>query len=125
MLSNERYMSLTTYRKDGRAVATPVWFVPDGDHLLVWTGAATGKAKRIRNNPRVTVAACTARGKVTGPSFEARATFLPPGDGARVQALLNRKYGLQKRLLDLANSVMRAVRRREPVAAAYLRITPE
>lgn len=123
-LISERYISLTTFRRDGRAVATPVWFVCDGARLLVWTGASTGKAKRIRNNPAVTVAACTMRGAVAGPAFAARATILPDGEGTRIQALLNRKYGLTKRLLDLFNGVMRRVRRRRPVPSAYLEIRP-
>ena len=123
-LATERYISLTTFRRDGRAVATPVWFVRDGNRILVWTGATTGKAKRIRHNPHVTVAACTMRGAVTGPTFTATATFLPAGEWPRVQALLNRKYGLIKRLLDLYNGVIRRVRRRPPASSAYLAITP-
>lgn len=122
-LAKERYISLTTFRRDGRAVATPVWFAHDGARLLVWTGAATGKAKRLRNNPRVTVAACAMRGAVSGPAFPATATLLPASEGPRVQAMLNRKYGLVKRLLDLYNTVSRLPRRQPPAQSAYLEIT--
>jgi hypothetical protein len=61
-LGSEKYLLLTTYRKDGRGVPTPLWVVPDGAGLMVWTPAGTGKVKRIRNNGRVTVQACDFRG---------------------------------------------------------------
>ncbi|HVA90260.1 MAG TPA: PPOX class F420-dependent oxidoreductase [Chloroflexota bacterium] len=120
---SEKYLSLVTFRRDGRAVATPVWFVLDGTRLLVWTGAATGKAKRIRNNPQVSVTPCSVRGALKGELVPAVARLLPQSDGPRVQALLNRKYGVVKRLLDGANAISRIIRRRQPTAAAYLEIT--
>ena len=79
-LSRERIISLTTYRRDGRGVATPVGFVGEGEHLLIWTATTTGKVKRIRNNSQVTVAAGTARGEATGPEWAATATILPVYD---------------------------------------------
>ena len=57
-LEPHRYISLTTYRRDGRAVATPVWFALDGDRILVWTDRVAGKAKRIRATGRAAVAPC-------------------------------------------------------------------
>ena len=62
VLERTTYLSLTTFRRDGRPVATPVWFALDGDSILIWTGANAGKAKRIRNNPNVMVAACDFKG---------------------------------------------------------------
>lgn len=120
---SESYLSLTTFRRDGRAVATPVWFALDDARILVWTGASTGKAKRIRNNPRVRVAPCSVRGTLKGDPVPAMARFLPHEDGARVQALLRRKYGLVKRLLDISNTLVRAARRRQAAPAAYIEIT--
>jgi hypothetical protein len=56
-LAVERHISLTTFRRDGTAVSTPVWVVSDdGRRLLVWSGANTWKVKRIRRDPRVRVA---------------------------------------------------------------------
>ena len=56
-LARERYISLTTRKRDGTTASTPVWVVSDdGRRLLVWTGASTWKAKRIRRDPRVLVA---------------------------------------------------------------------
>jgi hypothetical protein len=69
-----------------------VWFGEEGDKLYVMTRSDMGKAKRIRNNPRVRVAPCTVRGKVTGPEFEASARILPPEQHAQARPAINRKY---------------------------------
>jgi uncharacterized protein len=116
-------ISLTTFRPSGAAIATPVWFVLEGPCILVWTFADRGKVKRIRRDPRVTVAPCTYRGRPTGAAFAATARLLPPSDGPRVQALLGQKYGLRKRLYDQVNAIQGVVRRHrsEPV---YLEIMP-
>ncbi|MFM8415984.1 MAG: PPOX class F420-dependent oxidoreductase, partial [Actinomycetota bacterium] len=66
MLSNkEKYVSLVTFRRDGRAVPTPVWFAAVGDEFGVITETNVGKVKRIRNNPRVTVQVCDVGGKLS------------------------------------------------------------
>jgi uncharacterized protein len=87
-----KYMSLTSFRRDGTPVATPVWFVQDGDRLLVETDAASYKVRWIRRNPAVTVAACTATGRLRGPSVPARAAVLPQRAVAQAQRLMARKY---------------------------------
>ena len=74
----QKYVSLTTFRKTGAAVPTPVWFGEQDGKLYVMTRSDLGKTKRIRNNPQVKVALCTMRGKVTGPEFAAKARILPP-----------------------------------------------
>jgi uncharacterized protein len=91
-----KYVSMTSFKRDGTAVATPMWFVADNGHLLVETDAASGKAKRIRRNPAVTVAECTASGKVTGREVRAHAEFLDEGERARVERLIARKYRVDK-----------------------------
>ena len=100
-LAAERYISLTTFKRDGTAVSTPVWVVTDnGRRLLVWSGANTWKVRRLRREPRVLVAPASIRGRERGPRVAGRARVVPdPG----VQALLRRKYGWQKRVLDLLN----------------------
>ena len=87
-----KYVSLTSYRRDGTAVATPVWFVVDGRRLLVDTDPGSFKVKRIRRNPAVTVAPCTASGRPRGDAVSARAEILPEAELGRVQALIGRKY---------------------------------
>lgn len=95
-LHNQKYISLTTFRKTGIGVATPVWFGEDADNLYVMTRSDMGKAKRIRNNPQVKVAPCTFRGKVTGPEFPARARILPPEQHQRARQSINRKYWMAR-----------------------------
>ena len=63
-LGAEKFVSLTTYKKDGAAVATPMWIGRDGDHLFVWTPVDSWKAKRVRNNPGVALTPCSRGGKV-------------------------------------------------------------
>ncbi|WP_067138590.1 PPOX class F420-dependent oxidoreductase [Microtetraspora malaysiensis] len=93
-----QYVSLVTLRRDGTPVATPVWVMRDGDALVVWTVADSGKVKRIRRNPQVTVAPCDVRGRLRGDAVPARAELLPPEQGDHVRELLMKKYGLLGRL---------------------------
>ena len=95
-IRSQRYISLGTFRKTGAKVATPVWFGEDGDKLYVMTLSKMGKTKRIRNNPQVTVAPCTIRGKVTGPEVAALARILPPEEQAHARQTINRKYLLAR-----------------------------
>ena len=70
-----KYLRVTSYRRDGTPVATPVWFVQDGAQLLAETGASSYKVRRIRANPAISVVACSASGRpqyghaVTGEIF--------------------------------------------------------
>jgi PPOX class probable F420-dependent enzyme len=120
-----KYILLTTYRATGEAVATPVWFAEDGERLLVWTGAKTGKVRRIRANGHVTICPCTATGRPTGEAFQATARILPAEQGPAVQRLLDARYGVVKRVIDLYNEAARRIRRRTRVEPAYLAITME
>jgi uncharacterized protein len=95
-ISGQKYISLGTFRKSGAKIATPVWFGEDGDKLYVMTLSKMGKTKRIRNNPQVTVAPCTMRGKVTGPEVAALARILPQEEQAHARLTINRKYLLAR-----------------------------
>ncbi|MEU8609122.1 PPOX class F420-dependent oxidoreductase [Actinoplanes sp. NPDC048791] len=106
-LGAEKYVLLTTFRRDGRAVPTPLWVVPDGPGLAFWTPAGTGKVKRIRNSGRVTVAACDVRGNVRGAAIEAQARIGDAADLRRVAEGLKRKYGLMGRLSLLGSKLRR------------------
>jgi PPOX class probable F420-dependent enzyme len=92
--ADARFISLTTYRRAGTAVATPVWTVADGPRLLVWTAADSGKAKRLRHTPSVTVAASDARGNAHGDAVPGNARLLPPEELTRVERLFAAKYRL-------------------------------
>jgi PPOX class probable F420-dependent enzyme len=89
-----KYVSLTTFRRDGTPVSTPVWFVSENGSLLVETDDDSYKAKRIRRNDNVTVTSCNAMGRLTGEAVSARATILPAEELPRVERLLHRKYRL-------------------------------
>jgi PPOX class probable F420-dependent enzyme len=95
-IHGQRYISLASFRKNGVAVYTPIWFAEDNDKLYFMTSSKTGKYKRIRNNPQVKIAPCTMRGKITGPEFPATARILPPEEFARVRRMINAKYWLAR-----------------------------
>lgn len=100
-LARERYISLTTFKRDGTPVSTPVWVVSDdGRRLLVWSGARTWKVRRLRRDPRVLVAPASFRGAERGPRLAGTAKVI---DDPGIDALLRRKYGWQKRALELAD----------------------
>lgn len=91
-LHGHKYILLTTFRKAGTAVPTPVWFGEEEGKLYVMTRSDSGKFKRIRNHPQVRVAPCSMRGKSNGPEFSASARILPPEDWPRARKAVNRKY---------------------------------
>ncbi|HVP56186.1 MAG TPA: PPOX class F420-dependent oxidoreductase [Candidatus Eisenbacteria bacterium] len=101
-----KYLNLETFRKTGVGVRTPVWFAQDPaspdsmTRFYVYTLPDSGKAKRIRNNPKVRIAPCNMRGDLRGAWIEARARICAGDETAKGQALLNQKYGLAKRIGD-------------------------
>jgi PPOX class probable F420-dependent enzyme len=95
-LAGKRYLSLASFRKNGQAVRTPLWFAEQEGNLYVMTRDDSWKYKRIRNNPRVLVAPCTARGRITGPDVEARARILQPEEFSAARRALQRKYWLMR-----------------------------
>ncbi|MCD0483825.1 PPOX class F420-dependent oxidoreductase [Streptacidiphilus sp. ASG 303] len=102
-----KYLLVTTYKKDGSTVPTPVWVVRDGDALGVWTAADSWKVKRIRNRADVLVAPCDVRGGRQGEDVPATAELLDADGTERYRALLARKYGLLGRLTMLGSRLRR------------------
>jgi PPOX class probable F420-dependent enzyme len=100
-IHGQKYICLITFKRTGDVVSTPVWFAEKDDKLYVKTRRDSGKAKRIRNNPRVRVASCTISGKVTGPEFEAYARILPEENSADARSVIDKKYWLAR--LSLSN----------------------
>ena len=90
----QKTILLTTFRRDGTPVGTPVSIAVDGDRAFVRTWDTTGKMKRLRNNPEVTLAPATTRGTATGPVLPARARILTGSESAHAGRLLARKYPL-------------------------------
>jgi len=95
-IHGQRYISLATFRKNGVAVYTPIWFAEDNGRLYFMTSSKSGKFKRIRNNPKVKIAPCTMRGKITGPEFAATVRILKPEEFQRVRQGINAKYWLAR-----------------------------
>ncbi|GAA1068896.1 PPOX class F420-dependent oxidoreductase [Kitasatospora nipponensis] len=93
-LSTGSYLLVTTFRKDGTGVPTPVWVVRDGDALGIWTVTGSWKVRRIRNRPDVLVGPCDVRGNPTGPQVPGVAEICPPQRTAAYRTLLRQKYGL-------------------------------
>ena len=101
-LAEHRYLRLTTFRKNGTAVATPVWFAPDDGRLLVITEETSFKVRRINNNPSVLIAPCDARGRPLGDNVAATAEVLPDAELSHTREVLTARYGVQSHAITLA-----------------------
>jgi hypothetical protein len=122
-LERESYLSLATFRRDGRAVETPVWFAPGGGRLYVFSEAKAGKMKRLANDPSCRVAACDMRGKVHGDWIPGRARRLDDAAGIAVAyEALQAKYGWQMRITDF---ISRLTGRYDARALIEIELTPE
>jgi PPOX class probable F420-dependent enzyme len=120
-----KYVSLVSYKRDGAPVATPMWFVADGERLLVSTDAHSAKVRRIRRNAEVTIAACRPSGRVTGEPVAAKAEVLPASEHERAQKLLERKYRLDFILILPVYKLVQRIRgNRQSGEIAVLAITP-
>lgn len=120
-----KYLSITSFRRDGTGVATPVWFVQEAGRLLVQTDANSGKVKRIRRNPRVTIAPCGATGRLRAEPVAALAELLPAAELGRVQQLMARKYRIDLIFIKPIRSLQAALRRGQPPATEVaVAITP-
>lgn len=106
-LASAKYLLLTTFRRDGTAVPTPVWVVGDGSLLYAWSAVDTGKVKRIRRDGAVLVAACDFHGKADGPAKPGTARLLDAEGTERVRDLIRRKYGISGRLTLLGSLLRR------------------
>lgn len=98
-LAAERYVIVTTFRRDGRAVPTPVWAAGDSGELVLWSVRDAGKVKRIRNSGRVEVQASDFRGaKTHGAKVAGEARLLDDADSERVREAIAHKYGIVGRV---------------------------
>ncbi|MFI6377511.1 PPOX class F420-dependent oxidoreductase [Streptomyces sp. NPDC050546] len=104
-----KYLLITSYRRNGTPVATPVWVVRDGDALGAWTPAGSWKVKRIRNRADVLAGPCDLRGNPTGEQLPATAEICDPATTARYRRLIARKYGLTGRLTLLGSRLRRGL----------------
>jgi PPOX class probable F420-dependent enzyme len=127
-LVDERYMSLTTFRRDGTPVATPVWVTPFGDESVAfWTSSGSGKAKRLAHTSRVTVQPSDARGRVkpgTEP-IEATARVVEGQDLEEIRRQVKAKYGFQTKITKALGTLWGIVRgKRIPYGDRGVIVTP-
>jgi uncharacterized protein len=121
-LGNESFVSLTTFRRNGEGVPTPVWVARDGEALIVLTPEESYKVGRVRADPRVRLTPSTRAGRVKdgGPLVEGTAEVVSdPAETGRQRDLIRRKYGWQYRVTLLVERLL--ARREKP--RVILRIT--
>jgi len=114
-LQGQKYINLETFRKNGQGVRTPVWFAGEPEQgvpekLYAYSTADSGKAKRIRNNPRVRVAPCDVRGKLLGDWIDAAATIVSGEEAEHGMKLLNKKYFPWRQILGFFSLFSRSKR---------------
>lgn len=109
---DHKYINLETYKKNGQAVRTPVWFVTFDDQIFVMTTKNTGKVKRIRNNTDVKVMPCGMRGEPKGEWIHAKARFATESETQKAIQMRVKKYGFRAKLVGMF------IRKDEPVVIA-------
>jgi PPOX class probable F420-dependent enzyme len=120
-ITDETYVLFTSFRKSGEGVGTAVWIaaLPDGTAGFT-TELSSGKVKRVRNNPRVTLQPCDVRGRVKAGSdiVEATAEVLVGDDATPVSAAIRRKHSVMTKFLGLGDLFRRLLRKSEPTECA-------
>ena len=122
-----RYLSVTSFKRDGTGVATPVWFVSDGRRLFALTDLHSAKILRMRRDPHVLVASCRVDGKPRAEPVPAHVEVLiATSELERVRKLLIERYKISYRLVMLIYGIGRRLRGHGSVAeGAALAITVE
>lgn len=127
-LGDERFVSLTTFRRTGEPVTTPVWVVRDGDALVAYTAGESGKVTRIRQDGHAELRACDRRGRVPEgtPTVPATAVVDESPEALRLtERLLRVKYGWEFGAVRVLHGLERLLRRSPvPRARVVLRLTP-
>lgn len=101
-LHEYNYISLSTRKRDGSFLSTPVWFASDDNQLYVFSAGNAGKVKRLRNFSDCKIAPCNAMGKLLDENIDAHAAILSIKESTQAHRILLKKYGWRMRLLDLA-----------------------
>jgi len=117
-LGDFRRTLILSFRRDGTPVPTPVWAALDGDRAYVRTERASGKVKRLANDPHVLLAPCTVRGRPLAPPLAARGGVLRLEEEAEAERVLARSYGAGRELFERSMDALR-------VDMCYLELVPE
>jgi len=127
-LAEEKYILLTTFRRDGTPVATPVWAVPlDDGKIGFWTSSGSGKAKRLAHTDRVTVQACDMKGRVKDgtQATEATARLVTGAEFDDIHARVVAKYGFMTKITKSLGTIGGIVKRKRiPYGDRGVVITP-
>jgi PPOX class probable F420-dependent enzyme len=127
-LGDEKYILLTTFRRDGTPVATPVWAVKlDEGRVGFWTSSGSGKAKRLAHTARVTVTPCDARGRPKAGSamVEATARVVTGSELEEIRRRIISKYGVMTKFTKLLGTLAGILRgKRIPYGDRGVVITP-
>ena len=103
-LTDQKYISLETYKKDNTSVRTPVWFVIDNDRVCIMTKESTGKVKRLRNNQNVRIAVCSMNGQIKNKWINGIAKMIVGDNAEKIIKLRKKKYGFSARLISVFTS---------------------
>ena len=116
---NQQFINIETFRKNGQGVKTPVWFAREDDILYVWTGASSGKIKRIRNNPNVKIAPAKPNGTPLEDWVAAKASTDESPEAMRhIIKLMRKKYGFSYTMFQLMGML-----RREKYTSLRIQVT--
>ncbi len=114
-LRGQKYCLITTFKRTGEPVPTPVWFGIDDGKLYFRSYADAAKIKRLKHTPRVLVGACTVRGKPKGPMLHASARVLSEHEAELAERAIRSNYGLFRRIYEGSFSMR--------VDGAYVEVT--
>jgi hypothetical protein len=127
-ISDEKYVASTTFRKSGTAVSTPTWIVAlDAGRVGFWTSSASGKYKRLRTNPRITLQPSDARGRVKAgsPSVAGTAELVSSGpDLDLIQSKIRGKYGIMVPVSRFFNTLGHLGKGKFPYGDVGVIVTP-
>lgn len=102
---NQKYINLETYRRNGQAVRTTVWFVMDAGTIYIRTDMNSGKVKRIKNNPNIRITPSGARGQLKGKWIEGKIKMAGSLELEHANQLLEQKYGIQGKIIRVLNKI--------------------
>jgi PPOX class probable F420-dependent enzyme len=102
---NQKYINLETYRRNGQAVRTTVWFVMDAGTIYIRTDMNSGKIKRIKNNPNIRITPSGARGQLKGKWIEGKIKMAGSLELEHANQLLEQKYGIQGKIIRVFNKI--------------------
>jgi PPOX class probable F420-dependent enzyme len=124
-LGKVQCIALTTFRKSGQSVTTPVWFAQLPGTIYVETHGGAGKLKRLRHTAHVTLVPCTYSGKAIGAVIEGTARILTaPEERTMASVALTKKYGLMRPLFHFIRNAQRFLQRQPKVEVVYIAIEP-